>query len=95
MADSNKAESKQKKVLRRDFLTGSGAAIAAGALAVTATESAAAVLTPQAAKPAPATSMSRPPADSLIILTLSASRVAFASSSTCSFTNQWRSVRLA
>jgi hypothetical protein len=36
MAESDKAESKQKKVLRREFLTGSGAAIAAGAFAVTA-----------------------------------------------------------
>jgi protein NrfC len=48
MAESVKAEIKNKKVLRRDFLTGSGAALAAGALAVTATESAAAVLTPAA-----------------------------------------------
>ena len=44
MAESKKAEGK-KKVLRREFLTGSGAALAAGALAVSATESAAAVLT--------------------------------------------------
>ena len=44
MAESTKAEGK-KKVLRREFLTGSGAAIAAGALAVSAAESAAAVLT--------------------------------------------------
>jgi Fe-S-cluster-containing dehydrogenase component len=43
-----KAENKNKKVLRRDFLAGSGAALAAGALAVTATESAAAALTPAA-----------------------------------------------
>jgi protein NrfC len=48
MAESVKAESKNKKVLRRDFLAGSGAALAAGALAVTAPESAAAVLTPAA-----------------------------------------------
>jgi protein NrfC len=40
MVESIKAESKGKKVLRREFLAGSGAAIAAGALAVTATESA-------------------------------------------------------
>jgi protein NrfC len=51
MAESDKAESNQKKVLRREFLTGSGAAIAAGAFAVTAAESAAAVLTPPAAMP--------------------------------------------
>ena len=42
MAESTKAESNSKKVLRREFLTGSGAALAAGALAITATESAAA-----------------------------------------------------
>jgi protein NrfC len=46
MAESVKAEIKNKKVLRREFLAGSGAALAAGALAVTASESAAAVLTP-------------------------------------------------
>jgi protein NrfC len=46
MAETKKAESKTKKVLRRDFLTGGGAAIAAGALAVCAPESAAAL--PQA-----------------------------------------------
>lgn len=40
MAESMKAESKTKKVLRRDFLTGSGAAIAAGALTVTAGDAA-------------------------------------------------------
>jgi protein NrfC len=43
MAESEKAESKEKKVLRRDFLTGGGAAIAAGAIAVYAPESAAAL----------------------------------------------------
>jgi protein NrfC len=48
MAESVKAENKNKKVLRRDFLAGSGAALAAGALAVTASESTAAVLMPAA-----------------------------------------------
>jgi protein NrfC len=43
MSESEKAESKTKKVLRRDFLAGGGAAIAAGALAVCAPESAAAL----------------------------------------------------
>jgi protein NrfC len=43
MAESEKAERKTKKVLRREFLTGGGAAIAAGALAVCAPESAAAL----------------------------------------------------
>lgn len=52
MAESMKAEAKKKTVLRRDFLAGTGAAIAAGALAVTATESAAAVLTPSTAQDA-------------------------------------------
>ena len=46
MAESTRSEVKKKKVLRREFLAGSGAAIAAGALAVSATESAAAVLAP-------------------------------------------------
>jgi protein NrfC len=53
MAEFTKAEG-SKKVLRREFLTGSGVALAAGALAVSATESAAAVLTQtpeQTAKP--------------------------------------------
>jgi protein NrfC len=48
MAESTKAEGKKKSVLRRDFLAGSGAALAAGALAATAAESAAAVLAPPA-----------------------------------------------
>ena len=52
MAESRKAEIIRKKVLRREFLAGSGAAIAAGALAATATESAAAVLAPPAAQDA-------------------------------------------
>ena len=39
MAESEKAEGKKKKVLRRDFLKGSGTALAAGALAVCASES--------------------------------------------------------
>ena len=42
MAESEKAEGK-KKVLRREFLVGSGAALAAGALAVCAPESASAL----------------------------------------------------
>jgi protein NrfC len=46
MAESEKAESKRKKVLRREFLTGGGAAVAAGALAC-ASGSAAAALAPQ------------------------------------------------
>ena len=36
MAESIKTENKSKAVLRRDFLTGGAAAVAAGALAVTA-----------------------------------------------------------
>ncbi|MDI9612356.1 MAG: 4Fe-4S dicluster domain-containing protein [Acidobacteriota bacterium] len=52
MAESEKAESKNKKVLRREFLTGSGAAIAAGALAITATDSAAAAFAQPAASDA-------------------------------------------
>lgn len=40
MAESKKAEGKAKKVLRRDFLTGSGAVIAAGAIGICAPESA-------------------------------------------------------
>jgi protein NrfC len=40
MAESEKASGKNKKVLRRDFLAGGGAAIAAGALAVCAPVSA-------------------------------------------------------
>lgn len=59
MVESIKAEAKKKKVLRREFLAGSGAAIAAGALAASATETAAAVLTPpepQDAKPSYAAS---------------------------------------
>jgi len=46
MAESRKAESKSKKVLRREFLFAGGAAVTAGALAST-TMSAAAVLTPE------------------------------------------------
>jgi protein NrfC len=46
MAESDKAESKRKKVLRRDFLAGGGAAVAAGALGVCAS-SAAAFASPQ------------------------------------------------
>ncbi len=39
MGESEKAEGKKRKVLRRDFLAGSGAVIAAGAVAVCAPES--------------------------------------------------------
>jgi ferredoxin len=49
MAESNKAGDKKKSVARRDFLTGSGAAIAAGALGVCAPDSVAAVMTQTAA----------------------------------------------
>jgi len=50
MAESEKAAGKKKRILRRDFLAGSGAAIAAGALSVCAPESAAALTqtTPEA-----------------------------------------------
>jgi protein NrfC len=53
MAESKKAGERKKTFLRRDFLVGSGAAIAAGALSVCAPESAAAVQQPTApaAKP--------------------------------------------
>jgi Fe-S-cluster-containing dehydrogenase component len=44
MAESNKAGGNKKTVLRRDFLAGGGAAIAAGALGIYAPESAASVL---------------------------------------------------
>ena len=55
MAESKIAGNKKKSVLRREFLLGSGAAIAAGALGVSASKSAAMVLTEPAA-PAAATS---------------------------------------
>ena len=45
MAESRKAEGKKKSVLRREFLVGSGAAIAAGALAAYTPESAKAAFT--------------------------------------------------
>ncbi len=45
MAESRKAEGKKKSVLRREFLVGGGAAIAAGALAAYTPESAAAAFT--------------------------------------------------
>src|SRR5512136_820164 len=54
MAESTKAGINKKRVLRREFLVGSGAAIAAGALAASAAESAAVAFAnpePQAAKP--------------------------------------------
>jgi protein NrfC len=44
MAESEKAKSKEKKVLRREFLVGGGAVIAAGAIGVCAPEAAAAAL---------------------------------------------------
>jgi protein NrfC len=47
MAESGKTENKGKKVLRRDFLAGGGAAVAAGAIGVCASTSAAAALAPQ------------------------------------------------
>jgi Fe-S-cluster-containing dehydrogenase component len=50
MAESEKAEGKNKKVLRREFLKGSGTALAAGALSVCAAES-----TMASASPAPDT----------------------------------------
>jgi protein NrfC len=43
MAESEMAEGKKKKVLRREFLVGGGAALAAGALAVSVPEASAAV----------------------------------------------------
>jgi protein NrfC len=46
MAESEKAVDKKKKVLRRDFLAGSGAAIAAGALSLCSSESAAVFASP-------------------------------------------------
>jgi protein NrfC len=52
MAESQKAPREKKAILRREFLAGTGAAIAAGAVAVSATESAAAVLTQPAAQDA-------------------------------------------
>jgi protein NrfC len=51
MAESKKAETKKNGVLRREFLTGGGAAIAAGVLGVCASEPIAAAQTPTA-KPA-------------------------------------------
>jgi protein NrfC len=52
MAESMKAEKNKKKVLRREFLAGSGAAIAAGALAMGTTESVLLARPPaQASKP--------------------------------------------
>jgi protein NrfC len=55
MAESKKAEEKKRSVLRREFLMGGGAAIAAGALSICASESAAmAVPSPDAAPSYPA-----------------------------------------
>ena len=50
MAEFMKAEVRRKKVLRRNFLAGSGAAIAAGALAIRTLESAPALLAQPAAQ---------------------------------------------
>jgi protein NrfC len=54
MAESEKTSNKKKAILRRDFLAGSGAAMAAGTLGVCVAESASALLaaTPQETKPA-------------------------------------------
>jgi protein NrfC len=51
MAESKKTEDKKKSVLRREFLAGGGAAIAAGALSMCTSESAALALTPPDAAP--------------------------------------------
>jgi Fe-S-cluster-containing dehydrogenase component len=51
MAESKKAEDKKKLVLRRQFLAGGGAAIAAGALGVCASESAVSALAAPAGAP--------------------------------------------
>jgi protein NrfC len=56
MAETTKSNGKEKKVLRRDFLTGSGTAIAAGALAVCAPGSVATALAQE-------TSAAKPPAE--------------------------------
>ena len=56
MAETTKPDGKEKKVLRRDFLTGSGTAIAAGALAVCAPGSVATALAQE-------TSAAKPPAE--------------------------------
>jgi Fe-S-cluster-containing dehydrogenase component len=50
MAEPNQAGGKEKKVLRRDFLVGSGTALAAGALAVCAPESSKALAQPTESK---------------------------------------------
>jgi protein NrfC len=52
MAESNKAEGEIKKVLRRDFLAGGGAAVAAGALGVCASGAATAFAQTQVTYPA-------------------------------------------
>ncbi len=49
MADAEKSGDKKKKVQRRDFLVGGGAAIAAGALAITASGAATALAEPETA----------------------------------------------
>ncbi len=51
MDESKMSTNKEKKVLRRDFLTGSGTVLAAGALAVCATESVSTVLAKETIEP--------------------------------------------
>ena len=63
MAELEKAEGKKKKVLRRDFLAGSGAVLAAGAIGVCAPEAATAAFKP----PAPAADVSYPASTGYIV----------------------------
>lgn len=62
MADSEIGDKKKKAILRREFLTGSGAAIAAGALTAWAPESAAALT-----EPSPAAGVSYAPSEGYIV----------------------------
>lgn len=64
MAESRQARGKKKTVLRREFLTGSGAAIAAGALGVCAPESMATTLSESVT---PATKASYAPSTGYIV----------------------------
>jgi protein NrfC len=64
MAERSEGGKKKKSVLRRDFLLGSGTAIAAGALTACTPESAIAALTPAA--PAPATVSYEPSAGYIV-----------------------------
>ena len=64
MAESRKAETKKKAVLRREFLVGSGAAIAAGALTIGGSESVAKALTEPAS---PAATPSYAPSTGYIV----------------------------